>query len=109
MMSREKRPDRPVEALGVDSCGVHMAAAHLDEGFLAARGLIQPAPLRNRDHRVFRTVQEQHGRPDAIDLLDGLEPIAHQQANGKQRVALPVDVDKRCRRPLEDDGGFFNF
>jgi hypothetical protein len=86
-----------------------VAAAHLDEGLLATRGLVQPPSFRNRDDRVFRAVQEQDGCPHASDFLNRVEPIAHQQPNGKQRVAPPVDVDERCRSPFEDDGRFFNF
>src|SRR4051812_50112436 len=87
-MRREEGPNRSVKMLRVDGRCVDMTAANLHERFVSARRVIQAPSFANRNDRIFRAVQKQDGCANAIDLVERVEWIAHQQSNGEERILL---------------------
>ena len=101
-MRRKEGPNRSIKMLGVDSCCVDMPAPNFDECFVSARGVKQAPPFANRDDRILRTVQEQDGRADTIDLVERIKWIAHQQSNGEERILLLSNGDEGGGGSLEN-------
>ena len=101
-MRGEEGPNRSIKMLGVDGCCVDMPAPNFDERLVSARRLIQAPPFANRDDRILRAVQEQDGRADAIDLVERIKWIAHQQSNGEERILLLSNGDEGGGGSLEN-------
>ncbi len=70
VMRNKERSNRPIEVVGVEGRRIDVAATNLDERLVAACGVEQPAPFRDRNHRVFGTVQKQDRGVHAIDPAD---------------------------------------
>ncbi len=66
-MSGEEAPNRTVEALRIHFSGINVPAMDFDECLVSRRSVIQPAPFGDRNHRIFRTVQEEDWSADTID------------------------------------------